>query len=211
MKLKKLTRPFEIKSVNEDGSFSGYATVFGQPDFYGDIILPGALNETLTRKRNGGVVGLWQHDDDDPIATYPVLKVDSTGLYVEGQLVKGVQQADEAHLLLKAKAINGMSMGFITQEDDYNQSGQRLIKKLDLWEISLVTFPAHDSARVTDVKSVSELCKLADVEQYLRDEGGFSAREAKAIVSRIKAIGSQRDADSSLEIKKALEILKSKS
>lgn len=209
MKFKTINRPFEIKSVGDDGSFTGYATVFGNADFYGDIIMPGALTKTLAKKRNGQVPALWQHDQDDPIGTYPVLRVDNKGLYVEGQLVKGVQQADECHLLMKAGAINGLSMGFITEDSDYNTvTGQRNILQLDLWEISPVTFPANDLARVTDVKSIANMGKLSDIEQFLRDEGGFSAKEAKAIVSRVKAIGSQRDVDDSMEIRQALTILK---
>jgi len=211
MKMKTVTRPFELKSVSEDGSFSGYATVFGTADFYGDIIMPGAFTKTLEKKRMGKVPALWQHDQDDPIGTYPVLTVDNKGLYVEGQLVKGVQQADECHLLMKAGAINGLSMGFITEDADYNTTtGQRSILQLDLWEISPVTFPAQDGARVMDVKNLSQLGTLAQIEQYLRDEGNFSIKEAKAIVSRIKTVGNQRDADSSMEIKNALSILRSK-
>lgn len=209
MKLKTITRPFEIKSVNDDGSFEGYATVFGNADFYGDIIMPGALTKTLARKRVTPVPALWQHDQDDPIGVYPELTVDNKGLLVKGMLTRGVQQADECYLLMKSKAISGLSMGFITEDADYNMTtGQRSILQLDLWEISPVTFPANDLARVTDVKSLSNMGKLSDIEQYLRDEGGFSAKEAKCIVSRIKALDTPRDADSA-EIKKALSILRS--
>lgn len=209
MKIKKITRPFEIRSVGDNGSFTGYATVFGAVDFYGDIIMPGAMTKTLAKKRNGKIPALWQHDQDHPIGIYPTLTVDGKGLYVEGQLTQGVQKADECHLLMKSGAISGLSMGFITEDADYNMTtGQRSILQLDLWEISPVTFPAMDSARVTDVKSLKKLSKLSDIEQYLRDEGGFSAKEAKSIVSRIKAIDSQRDVDS-VEIKKALQILRS--
>lgn len=209
MKLKHVNRPFEVKAISDDGSFSGYATVFGTPDFYGDIIMPGALTKTLAKKRSGNIPVLWQHDDDDPIGVHTSLTVDNRGLLIEGQLILGVQKANEAHLLLKAKAINGISMGFITEDADYDvTTGQRKILQLDLWENSLVTFPAQDSARVTDVKSISELGTLAQVEAYLRDEGGFSRKEATAIVARIKTVGVQRDAGSSAEIKSALSILK---
>ena len=209
MKLQRLNRPFEVRSVGDDGSFSGYATVFNTPDCYGDIIMPGALTKTLAKKRNGAIPVLWQHSADDPIGAHINFTVDKTGLLIEGQLIKGVQKADEAHLLLKAKVINGISMGFVTVDADYDmQKGIRSIAELDLWENSLVTFPAQDNARVTDVKSLSQLTTLSQIEEHLRDAGGFTRKEAKLIVSCIKSIDHQRDADNSMEIKKALSILK---
>lgn len=213
-KRKLLNRPFAVKSVEADGSFTGYASVFGQMDDYNDIVMPGAFTKSLNKKAaNDQLVPiLWQHDPHNPIGVYPSIKEDGHGLLVSGQLVQGVQQADEAYLLMKARALTGISIGYMPVKDTYDSKSKTTsIIEVDLWEASLVTFPALDSARVDSVKSLTEVMSLADCEAYLREVGGFSHKDAKAIISRIKTANSQRDADEggSTEIKEALSILRS--
>lgn len=205
--------PFEIKKISEDGSFSGYASVFGNEDLWGDIVVAGAFTKSIAQKKPAM---LWQHNSDEPIGVWTVIKEDEKGLYVEGQLlINGVAKAKEAHELLSARAISGMSIGYIPvvwewQKKEDSRDEVRLLKEVDLWEISLVTFPANTEARVGDVK---DLNTLRDIEGFLRD-AGCSRNEAKGIIAQIR--DAQRDADNDEaeterhrnEIKQALVSLK---
>lgn len=208
-RVKHLNRPFELKSVNEKGVFSGYASVFGEMDGYNDIVMPGAFKKSIAARGVKRIAGLWQHDSDHPIFVHQVIEEDSKGLFIEGRLVLGVQKADEAYLLMQNDAVNGISIGYVPVETDYNaKTDVRKLIELDLWENSIVTFPALDSARVDEVKSSKELATMADCEVYLRDVGGFSLKEAKRVISAIKAAANPRDVDvSTAEIKHALQLL----
>jgi HK97 family phage prohead protease len=185
MKIKTIDVPFEIKAVNEDGIFSGYGSVFGVVDSYNEILVAGAFSESLEGRMPSL---LWQHRSGEPIGVYTGVKEDAVGLHVEGQLALKTARGAEAYELLKMGAISGLSIGFNTREDAYDKvTGIRTLKKVDLWEVSLVTFPANDAARVTGVKAISELQTLSEIEECLRD-AGFSKSEALAIVGRVKAI-----------------------
>jgi len=184
--------PFKIKSVSEDGVFSGYGSVFGVVDSYKEVVLPGAFAESLKVRRPAM---LWQHRSSEPIGVYTLVKEDSVGLYVEGKLALKTVRGAETYELLKMDALNGLSIGFVSREDSYDKvTGVRSLKAVDLWEVSPVTFPANESARVSSVKSVEQIATLSDAEAYLRDAGGLSRREALAIVARIKSLHGQRDA-----------------
>lgn len=184
--------PFEIKTISETGAFSGYASVFGNEDLWGDIVVAGAFSKSIAEKKPAM---LWQHNSDEPIGVWVVLAEDERGLYVEGQLlINGVARAKEAYELLVAKAISGMSIGYVPvvwewQKKEDSRNEIRLLKEVDLWEISLVTFPANTEARVGDVK---DLNTLRDIEGFLRD-AGCSRNEAKGIIAQIRDV--QRDAD----------------
>jgi HK97 family phage prohead protease len=185
--------PFKIKAVSEDGLFSGYGSVFGVVDSYKEVVAPGAFAESLAGRMPSL---LWQHRSGEPIGVYTTVKEDSVGLYVEGKLALKTARGAEAYELLKMGAVSGLSIGFISREDSYDKvSGIRTLKKLDLWEVSLVTFPANDSARVSGVKSIDAITTLADAEAYLRDAGGLSKREACALVARVKSLHSRSDSD----------------
>lgn len=180
---------FEIKEVTAQGAFAGYGSVYGVIDSYDDIIQAGAFSESLTECAAKGVMPamLWQHRSGEPCGAYQSMKEDGTGLYVEGSLAMKTQRGAEAYELMKMKAISGLSVGFMTREDSYDKKTNiRTIKKGDLWECSLVTFPANDSARISSVKSIEEITDLKGMERYLRESGGFSRNEATALVARIK-------------------------
>ena len=138
---------------------------------------------------------------------------DGRGLYGEGQLLVGeVAQASEAYALLKAGALSGLSIGFSPRDWEYRKNSDggnkeiRVLKEVDLWEISLVTFPANDLARVGNVKSVSGLGTLREIEEHLR-EAGCSRAEAKALIARVREL-SQRDAGEAACIEAAQRLLK---
>lgn len=189
----RLDVPFKIKAVSEDGLFSGYGSVFGVIDSYKEVVAPGAFSESLSQRTPAL---LWQHRSGEPIGVYSALREDQTGLYVEGKLALKTARGAEAYELLKMGAISGLSIGFVTRDDSYDRvTGIRTLKKVDLWEVSLVTFPANDAARVSGVKSIDTIASLADAESYLRDAGGLSRREATALVSRIKSLRGRGDPD----------------
>lgn len=185
--------PFQIKAVSEDGIFSGYGSVFNVVDSYKEVVAPGAFAESL----NGRMPSLlWQHRSGEPIGVYTAVREDNVGLYVEGKLALKTTRGAEAYELMKMGAITGLSIGFVTREDSYDKvSGIRTLKKLDLWEVSLVTFPANDAARVSTVKGVETINSLSDAEAYLRDAGGLSRREATALIGRIKSLHGRSDSD----------------
>lgn len=185
MKLKHLDVPFEVREVSEDGTFTGYGSVFGVKDSYNEIVVPGAFVDSI-EKRVPAM--LWQHRSGEPIGVYEEVREDSVGLFLRGRLAMKTARGAEAYELLKMKAISGLSIGFVAIEDSFDKStGIRTLKKIDLWEVSLVTFPANDAARVTGVKDISQFTTLSEVEDCLRD-AGFSKSEALALVARVKAI-----------------------
>lgn len=180
---------FELKQISEDGTFSGYGSVFGVKDSYDEIVAPGAFAESLAARKASGVMPalLWQHRSGEPIGVYTEMVEDNIGLKVEGKLALKTARGSEAYELLKMKAISGLSIGFVSREDSFDRvTGIRTLKKLDLWEVSLVTFPANDAARVQGVKTIEGLTTLSEIEDYLREAGRFSRNEAKCLIARIK-------------------------
>jgi HK97 family phage prohead protease len=187
---------FEVKSISEDGSFSGYGSVFGVVDSYGEIVAAGAFLDSLASHKTKGTMPalLWQHRSSEPLGVFTSMTEDSIGLKVEGQIALKTQRGAEAYELLKMKAISGLSIGFIPRDEIRDKAtGITTLKKVDLWETSLVTFPANDAARVQGVKSIEQLESIRSAEKYLRDLG-LSNREALALISRVKSL-SQSDSD----------------
>ena len=195
MKRQFLDRPFEVKTLSDEGFFVGYASVFEELDSYRDVVKPGAFTKSLAQFKSNGrkVPILWQHNGSQPIGVYVEIEEDTHGLKVTGELNLETQLGREAYALLKQGALSGISIGYSTVRDETDsKSGVRRLYELKLFEASLVTFPANESARVTDVKSIDQLENLSDCESYLRD-AGMSKSEAVAIVSRIKAIAKRSE------------------
>ncbi len=197
MDINKLTIPFEIKAVSqkeEDGQqfgyFEGYASTFGTLDSYDDIVVKGAFTDGLGKRK---VKMLWQHGGYDVIGSYPEIYEDDRGLYCKGRINLGVEKGREAYALLKAGDVDSMSIGYSTKLSEYDSEKDiRYLKEIDLWEISLVTFPANDMATITDVKSIDTITSLKDAEKLLK-EHGFSRNAATALVAKVKSF--LRDAD----------------
>lgn len=186
MEMERKSLPLEVKNVDDGGTFEGYAAAFGNVDAWNDIILAGAFKATLKEHKSKKTMPalLWQHISSQPIGVLEDMSEDDFGLFVKGRLLRDdVQQAKEAHALLKAGAIRGMSIGYYAR--DYSMDEKtwiRTLKKIDLIEASLVTFPANDAARVTGVKALG-IKTIREFEAALRDVMGFSAGEAKRIAS----------------------------
>lgn len=137
--------------VVTDGTLiEGYASLFGNCDRGGDIVAKGAYAASLKRlaQEGRGVKMLWQHDPGQPIGVWDEVREDARGLYVKGRLLEGVARAREAAALIAARAIDGLSIGYRTVRAAKNDKGRRLLQELELWEVSLVTFPMQPSARV---------------------------------------------------------------
>lgn len=180
---------FEVKTddVQADGTFKGYGAVFGNVDLGRDIVMKGAFKDSIESKQS--VKMLWQHDQRNPIGVYTSLKEDDHGLFVEGKIVLDVQQGKEAHALMKAGALDGLSIGFQPVTWKYDEEKRiRTLESVKLWEISPVTFPMNTEARVTGVKTVR------DFERLLRD-AGFSRSEVQTILHKgYKALEGAREA-----------------
>lgn len=142
---------FDDQLALRDGAeISGYASLFGTADQGGDVVQSGAYQNSLQRLDSSAsnIKMLWQHDPAKPIGVWDEVREDSRGLFVSGRLLLEVQQAREAHALLKAGAIDGLSIGYRTVRSEKGGSGKRLLHEIELWEVSLVTFPMLPQARV---------------------------------------------------------------
>lgn len=129
---------------------SGYASLFGKRDQGGDVVQAGAYAQSLKRLAGAGraVKMLWQHDPAQPIGVWDEVREDAQGLWVKGRILAQVDKGREAAALLTAGAIDGLSIGYRTVRAERDGKGQRLLQELELWEVSLVTFPMLPEARV---------------------------------------------------------------
>lgn len=154
MKLHGAIFEIEAKAISESGEFVGYASVFGKEDLGADVVMPGAFANSLQKRGAGGIKMLRQHDSRDPIGIWTSLKEDSRGLQAEGKLILSTTRGKETHELLKAGALDGLSIGFRTVKDRYDAKKRvRFLEEIDLREISIVTFPMAEDATVAAVKS----------------------------------------------------------
>lgn len=194
------TRALElkIKEIAADGTFTGYASVFGNVDSYGDVVMPGAFLASIAAWQGKGRMPafLWQHDSREPIGVITALREDTSGLVMDGRIAIDTTRGKDAYALMKMQAINGLSIGYSTDvaEMDSVTKVYKLIQ-LSLWEVSLVTFPANDLARVTTVKGAPTT--IRETEKRLRD-AGFSHAQAKAAASAVFETLNLRDEEADL-------------
>ncbi|MCP4934293.1 MAG: HK97 family phage prohead protease [bacterium] len=187
--------PLDFKGINEDGSFEGYASLFGKKDISGDIVARGAFASSLQKRGPSGIRMLYQHDPSEPIGVWRDVIEDACGLFVRGQLLSQVAKSREILALMREGALDGLSIGFRTVrgKSDRN-SGTRRLLEVDLWEISIVTFPMLQQARISSVKS-SALPTMREFERWLVRDAGFTRSNARAVIcSGFKNLASKRDA-----------------
>ena len=136
--------------MTEGAVIEGYASRFGLPDQGGDIVAKGAFGASLARLAAKGdkVRMLWQHDPTQPIGVWDEIREDETGLWVKGRLLSEVALAREAATLIDAGAIDGLSIGYRTVRAEKDQKGRRVLTEVELWEVSLVTFPMLPEAKL---------------------------------------------------------------
>jgi HK97 family phage prohead protease len=179
------------------GNFEGYASVFNNIDSYGDIMLPGAFEQSIGKK--DAVPMLFNHWMDNLIGKASSLKEDDVGLKFNGRLTPGASMANDIYAHMKADALDGVSIGYRVQPGGAEMDGKiRNLSCVDLLEISMVISPANKLARA-DLGSLKsdfdpeEMESLADVEAILRD-AGMTRIEAKSMIARVRDIV-LRDAD----------------
>lgn len=187
---------FEIKfDEARKGFFSGYASKFNGVDSHGDTIVPGAYAKTVTN-RDRPIAMRWNHTGP-VIGKWLKVEEDERGLYVEGELTPGHSVASDVYALMKHGAVSGLSIGYRVPAGGSEKKGDvRLLKQIDLVEISVVESPADLNALIGDVKSAIErVDSLKEAEELLRNQG-FTRSEACSLVSRIKALAhGEREAE----------------
>ena len=186
-----------LKFASDKASFEGYASVFNGVDAYGDTILPGAFKNAVRAARKGRMPKMFANHRswDMPIGKWVELAEDDTGLYARGEFTPGNPQAEVVRAAMLHGTVDGLSIGFRMSKDDYelvDDETRRVIKNVsELVEISAVTFPADDAARV-DLASVKfdldVIQTRKDFEDFLRQSGGFSKGLATAVAARARDI-----------------------
>lgn len=211
MKMERLTVPLEIKRL-QTRQLSGHGSVFGNVDLGGDVVARGAFADTLAEhEKNDSIPQMfWMHNPEKVAGRWDDMHEDDTGLAVEGTLAK-TPLGDEMRTLFGMKAVRGLSIGYITTDADYKDDGVRVIKSVDLYEVSLVSLAMNPLAQVEAVKSrlsaAGEYVPTArEFEHSLRDVG-LSRNCAKKLVS-VASHGTQRDVDG-IESEAIAEVLAS--
>ena len=148
--------PADLSEVAADGHFHGYASLFGREDLGRDVVMPGAFARSLAARGPRGVRMLFQHDPAQPIGVWEEIREDRRGLFVRGRLMADVARGRDVLALMRAGAIDGLSIGFRTVRGRKDsRTGVRRLHEVDLWEVSVVTFPMLPEARVSAVKATA--------------------------------------------------------
>jgi len=207
----RLDLPFTLKAIDtrrddagEAGVFEGLAATFGERDLLGDALEPGAFRDSLTRPER--VKMLWQHDARAPIGVWERLVETEAGLAVRGRLILEVRQAREALALLRAGAVDALSIGFSVPKGGARFERDRTLRRiarLELWEISVVTFPANPKARIGRIAARAAGAGLPserDFERLLTRDAGFSRSQARTVLrSGFRALHAKQDAGGGLD------------
>jgi uncharacterized protein len=173
-----------LETVEKDGTFSGYASLFGAVDLGKDMVERGAFAKSLRTRGAAGIRMLFQHDPNEPIGAWQEIREDQRGLFVKGKLTQGVAKARETLELMREGALDGLSIGFRTiRAKSESASGVRRILEADLWEISVVTFPMLPGARVQTVKSARRFPTVRQFEHWLRRDAGLTKSEALGVIA----------------------------
>jgi len=194
----------------ETGGFSGYASVFGGVDSYNDTIMAGAYKSVIERIKSGAArmpkMFVNHKSYELPVGKWLEIAEDSKGLLMQGELTPGMSDAEKVKAAMQHGTIDGLSIGYGLNRDDVEMVEKddgvvRVIKNIsELYEISIVTYPADDSARVdlSSVKNALDLVEsIKDFEDFLREAGGFSKSLATATASRAKRLFSQSESEKS--------------
>jgi HK97 family phage prohead protease len=163
----------ETLKVTDGTVIEGYASLFDKTDQGGDVVAPGAYQRSLAAIEDEGrrVKMLWQHDPAQPIGVWDEVREEDKGLYVKGRLLTEIKRGKEAATLVEAGAIDGLSIGYKTVRAKRDAGGQRRLADLELWEVSLVTFPMLSDARVGtkgETQAADAMRELAQVFQEAR-------------------------------------------
>lgn len=186
---------FDCKDVSDKGDFEGYASLFNIEDLGGDTVIPGAFADTLKKRGAGGIKMLAHHDRRDIIGVWAELKEDGQGLFASGKLFLDDDDGRKIHTRMKAGALDGLSIGYRIKAEEITdrQAYKRNLIKLDLFEISVVSFPMQDEARISAVKG--DPLTERELERILTRDAGFTRSQAHTIINDgYKALNAKRDA-----------------
>jgi HK97 family phage prohead protease len=185
-----------IGDVEADGSFTGYASLFGRVDLGRDVVERGAFEKSLKKRGVAGIRMLFQHDPNQPIGTWTEIREDARGLFVRGRLQVEVERAREVLSLMRGGALDGLSIGFKTVRARNDPAGGvRRIVEADLWEISVVTFPMLPGARIHSVKGRHTLPTTRQFERWLTRDAGLTRSDAQAVIVKgFASLKRERDA-----------------
>lgn len=220
--------PLNLETVSCEGVFEGYASLFDTVDLSKDVVRKGAFAKGINSKTPLSVKMLYQHNPCEPIGVWQTIKEDHKGLFVKGKLLTEIQRAKEVLSLMKQGALDGLSIGYKTirsQKKNLSKtanalhgqqpvaSRQGLVRELleiDLYEISIVTFPMHPDARVDKVKSLdisSGYPTIRDFERWLMRDAGFTRKQAQtAIAKGFKSLAFTREAEATSDQKKQMPL-----
>ncbi len=202
---------FEVKSLDEKGTFTGYATTWGNIDREGDVIIKGCFTESLAAHKKAGTMPtmLWNHKSHLQCGDWLDMSEDDHGLLAHGRVHvgKGIDCGEQAYLMLKGTSVKGISNGFITREKAPTppKGARRAISKAELIEASLTSMPINTRALITSVKAMESI-SIRDAEDFLCDAGGFTRTESKAFISAFKK-GLEPARDESADILAAINNL----
>lgn len=200
---------FERKSLQLElkagrrGEVEGYASRFGELDQGGDVVARGAYADSL-RARMPKM--LWQHDPNEPIGVWDQASEDDTGLYVKGRVMDTITKGRDVLEMLRSGVIDGMSIGYRADRASKGVNGERVLERLSLFEVSMVTFPMLESARVDMVKASSMTQR--EFEGILTQDAGLSRSVARSLMSGgLDAVKAMRDAGDGEGLAEALRSL----
>jgi uncharacterized protein len=181
--------PLEVKAT-EDGMIEGYGSVFGNRDLGGDVVDSMAFDEDIANSKR--IKMLWQHDPDNVLGVWDKISKDEKGLKVKGRIATKTALGRDIAELARMGAIDGLSIGFMTKEEDWD-GPTRIIKRADLWEVSLVTFPMNQDARIDAVKAADMTER--EIERLLTRDAKLSRSVAQALMEGgMGAVKAMRDA-----------------
>jgi HK97 family phage prohead protease len=194
---------FEFKDLNDAGTFEGMASVYGNVDSYGDIVMPGAFSKTLAERSSVPI--LYQHNTKQPIGLGQLADTES-GLMMRGELVLDVPEAKSAYALMKKGVLTGLSIGYNVEREKFDKAqNANLLEQVKLMEVSVVTFPANILATVSTVKSANDIETIREFEQFLRDAGFPKDAALTLAAGGWKALG-RRDSDAAAATEASLDI-----
>lgn len=185
----RLNLSFEIKALS-DREVEGHGSIFRNRDLGDDIVMPGAFKKTLSHHKASGSLPLmfWMHDPSQVPGVWKEMSEDRDGLYVKGELVD-TQLGNEMRTLLQKKAVRGLSIGYRTIDSEFDKDGNRLLKEIDLWEVSIVSLAMNPLAQIEAVKSRLSrdgeyVPTEREFEKLLRD-AGCSRKVATTLVAKL--------------------------
>ena len=197
-----LTIPLQIKAIS-DREFEGHGSIFGNEDLGGDVVIPGAFQRSLAahRKANSLPQMFWMHDPSRVPGKWLSMSEDDSGLKVKG-ILADTPLGNEIHTLLQMDAVKGLSIGYRTIDQDFDDDGRRLLKEIELWEVSVVSLPMNPLAQVAHAKS--QLSAIGEYVPTLKEFGhilrnaGCSRSVTKRLVHNMLSAGNLRKVDNSL-------------